>query len=198
MIFRVCPSVVVSAIVSCVFASACSSTPATARAFVSATLSAGATMGQCTVAANAPSLMIGTIPASPMDTVTRMSSGGDTTITCSVKSASGGFDILIEADDNSMQVGEGGSFQMSGHVTTTGGTDIDVHFNAAGTGTYAESDCTITFAFTATDALPPAPPNVAAGRIWGHVECPNASTTANGGTTFCVAAADFVFENCSE
>jgi hypothetical protein len=204
MIFRVCPSVVVSAIVSCVFASACSSTPATARAFVSASLSAGATKGQCTVSANTPSLTIGTIPASPMDTVVRAGSGGDTNITCSVKSASGGFDINIEAIDNSTQVGQGGSLLISGHVTPStattegGGTNITVDLNAAGTGTYTETDCTISFDFATTNALPPAPPNVAAGRIWGHVQCPNASTTSNGGTTFCVASADFVFENCTE
>ena len=197
MIFRVCPSLVVSAIVSCVFASACSSKSASEQAFVNATLSSGATMGSCNQA-DANTLSIGKDTAGA--TVSRAAGSGTIVLTCSVKAASGGFNVAIEADNNSMVTGQGGSLRIEGTVNSSGkGSNITVSLNAGGTGTYTESDCTITPSFSnMTLGLPPAPPNVAAGRIWGNVNCPNAAATENGSQTFCVASADFVFENCSE
>ena len=60
---------------------------------------------------------------------------------------------------------------------------------------YAESDCTIAPTFDLTDSLSPAPPSVALGRIYGHLDCPNAAGALAGDE--CGFQADFVFEECA-
>jgi hypothetical protein len=199
MTFRVCPTLVASAIVSCAFASACSSTPATPRAFVDAQLTSGASGGQCNFNSAMP-LVIGSVPGAG-ETVNRVSSGSDqVSVTCTVHGKGNNtFHITAQVTDNSSVLGQGGSLRIEGDVTESGGGSmINTTLNAAGTA-YMETDCTISLTgFNVTNGLPPAPPAVASGRIWGSLRCPNALSTSSGSQYACVAAADFVFENCAD
>jgi hypothetical protein len=204
MTFRAAPPLAILSISSCVlasvFASACSSPAPAARAWVETQLASGSPMGQCTFS-DQLALQIG--PAGvPGQTVTRVNTGsnsnGPITVTCSVKSSSGGFAIAVEADNSSQVAGQGGNFRMQGTVDKTGnGTGIQSTMSFSGAG-YSESDCTISNMFTLTQGSTPDPTqaSVDPGRIWGHLKCPNASATANGNQVFCVLEADFVFENC--
>ena len=75
-------------------------------------------------------------------------------------------------------------------------------FQSTGSGTYRETDCTISFTYQ-QEAVPDNPP-IAAGRIWGHISCPTAQVAGqtvmlpDGGTQNrqCDAEADFLFEQC--
>jgi hypothetical protein len=201
MTFRVCPPLVASAIVFCAFASACSGSSAAPQAFVEAQLASGATNGNCNLAGGAPLLQIGGVPdgGAAGSAVQRVHSGGANVVTCSVKGTGNNqFAVDAEVDQNSQVIGVGGSLRITGTVSQSGGSNIAVTLNTGGT-TYKESDCSISFSgFQVSLGLPPAPPNVAAGRIWGTAYCPNAAATANGAQTVCRATADFVFENCGE
>ena len=85
-------------------------------------------------------------------------------------------------------------------LSFTGGTDITASFyNSVDLGPYEEDDCTISYTYLGS-AVPISPP-IAAGRIWGHVNCPKAvdSGQNNGtGAVTCPASADFLFEQCNQ
>jgi hypothetical protein len=84
-----------------------------------------------------------------------------------------------------------------------GGTGIQGGFTRAANGSFTGSNCSITFTYNG-NPVPVAGSPVAAGRIWGHIDCPNAmqggtvEIRADGSTTdrACDAQADFLFENC--
>ena len=202
MTFRAFSRFVVPTILACAVVSACSSTPATPRAYVSETLMSGATSGTCNISGGSAVLTIGTSMIN--QAVERVASGtvegGSVDIHCTVAAASGGFRIALNASLNSMLQATGGSLQATGTVDATqGGSNIDVTVNNAGTGIYQESDCTITYMFDLTTGLSPALPAAAPGRIWGHLDCPNAvdaNASSGGGPVACHVQADFVFENC--
>jgi hypothetical protein len=141
-------------------------------------------------------LQVGPTPTTGQS-VTRVdngSDGGSVVVVCDVKASGGGFSIELEAGELSLSTG--GDLRVSGEVTDGGtGTNIAVAFNAGGQN-YTASDCTVTTAFAVTPGVPPAPPSVAAGRIFGHLECPDATSQTAIGS--CALGADFVFENCSE
>ncbi|MCL2449394.1 MAG: hypothetical protein FWD17_10635 [Polyangiaceae bacterium] len=195
------PTLVACSIVSGIVASACSSKNATPQAFVEAQLASGAANGQCNFG-NEVVLTIGDVDAKTND-VKRVSDGsGPTTVSCTVKSTgNGNFSISGEVADNATGLGRGGSLVISGTVNdSNGGQNISVRLTEQGT-TYAEEDCSIMFPsssiFAISMALTPAPPNVATGRIFGELSCPNASTIG-GSPAVCIATMDFVFENCSQ
>jgi hypothetical protein len=174
------------------------SVTATARAFVVAQLGPGASMGTCNVAAQTP-FEIGPTP-SPGQTVTRVDDGADgglVAVACKVKSSDAGFSVMLEAADNSTT--NGGELRLSGLVSSNGdATNIAVALDTLGV-QYSGSDCTVVPTFTLTPGNAPGAPSVAAGRIFGHAECLNATTASSGGMpSFCLLEADFVFENCSE
>jgi hypothetical protein len=111
-----------------------------------------------------------------------------------------GFNVFAEATYGS------GSLQNSiiiqGHFNGTPGTQTGISGSfldalslsqetlaeAPTTGTNADPGCTISY--------PLAGMGIASGRVWAHIDCPNAADL-NVSVT-CDAKADFLFENCSE
>ncbi len=145
------------------------------------------------------------------DKPTTVSSGGSTgsgtaNITCTVHPSGNGFDI-----DLSVTVAgtPGGNVTISspagaGAVTMSGGTGITASFTSGTMGPYSSNACTLTFTYEGQPV--PVSPAVAAGRIWGHIDCPDAAiagqmtTGPDGGVreVSCPASADFLFEQCNE
>jgi hypothetical protein len=186
--------------------SACSSKSAPADAFVLTSLQP-VKGGLCSFAQQTTLIEVGVPVGMKPDTVPNGGSqaGGQVTVSCTVHSDSGGFDI----DLNVELVGQGSMHvysTASGAVTSSGAMGINGDFSKSvgGSGeTYSASDCTLTYVYMRA-AVPDSSP-VASGRIWGHVSCIDAQTNSNvllpdGGTApqTCDAEADFLFENCSE
>jgi hypothetical protein len=131
---------------------------------------------------------------------------GTATIDCTVHPSGSGFDISLSV---SVAGTPGGNITITspagtGAVTTSGGKGITASFFSNNRGPYAETDCTISYRYMGA-AVPDNPP-IAAGRIWGHIVCPNAkesgqtTTGPDGGAVArqCPASADFLFEQCNQ
>jgi hypothetical protein len=93
----------------------------------------------------------------------------------------------------------------AGAVTTSGGSGITASFySSVDQGPFSDTDCTITYTYLGKPV--PISPPIAAGRIWGHIECPHAldsgqtTTGPDGGAVErqCPASADFLFEQCNQ
>ncbi len=155
-------------------------------------------------------LDIGTATGGKPTTVADQGSTGNGTasITCVVHPSGNGFDIQLEAV---LQGANGGNVtitspQGAGAVTTSGSTSVTASFyNNVNGGAYVDQHCVLTYKYMG-GAVPISPP-IAAGRIWGHITCPNAVDTsgqtkqgADGGATTatCPASADFLFEQCGQ
>jgi hypothetical protein len=123
-----------------------------------------------------------------------------------VRPSGSGFDIVLYAV---LSGTSGGTVAITsppseGAVTTSGGVGISASFLETDMGTFTSTDCTITFTYMG-EPVPVSPP-VAAGRIWGHLECPDAleanhlGTGPDGGATVvtCPVSADFLFEQCAQ
>ena len=125
---------------------------------------------------------------------------GTVTLSCAVDPSGAAFKVKINAEIGGQN---GGSVTIVGNVDATGGTGIYGGFTSAQNGTFVAQDCSITFTYN-MEPVPVGGSPVAAGRIWGHIDCPNAmesgtaEITADGGATqrTCDAHADFLFENC--
>jgi hypothetical protein len=125
---------------------------------------------------------------------------GTVSLSCKVDSSGGGFNIQLSAEVGGSQ---GASFTAVGEVSANGGTGIQGGFTSATNGTFSDENCTITFTYN-MQPVPVAGSPVDPGRIWGHVDCPNAKqpgtteTSDDGSLTerTCDAHADFLFENC--
>jgi hypothetical protein len=193
---------------ACGAATACSSTTnPTADAFVSATVGAGSDPMICAFGGTPmPWLEIGDgVGGNP----TRINNGGSNgdgsvDVNCTVHPDGNGFDISLSAELTG-PMGASLIIQSSGSgaVTTSGGT-VQASFGSGTNGSYSSNNCTITYTYNGT-AVPDSPP-IAAGRIWGHVDCPAAMDTSStktgpdGGPTSdtCDANADFLFEQCGQ
>lgn len=208
------PALVVAAL-----AAACSSTPATARAYVSANIVQSNTApGQCNLASSTQIMLIGQNNVLQPITDTnpkRISNGsqeaGSVTVQCTVHPSGSGFHIAISSSVSNGISGSGGSMVITGNVTCTpssngcapnGGSGLTGTFDNAGI-TYTDTNCSISYTYGGNPILLQGPsadqhaPQVAAGRIWGHIDCPNA-VTETGQSFTCDANADFVFENCAQ
>lgn len=127
---------------------------------------------------------------------------GTVTLDCKVdpSGGGGGFNIQLSAEVGGPN---GGSLTVVGNVDVSGGTGIQGGFTSAANGSFTGSNCSVTFTYNG-NPVPVGGSPVAAGRIWGHIDCPNAieagtvEIDADGGTTVrtCDAQADFLFENC--
>ncbi len=153
-------------------------------------------------------LPVGTSTADKPTTVADQGSTGNgtATVTCTVHPQGNGFDIELSVD---VAGNPGGNISITspqgeGAVTTSGGTGITASFYSNNRGPYSESNCKITYTYQG-QAVPVSPP-IAAGRIWGHIDCPQAveqgqtTTGPDGGpaTIACPASADFLFEQCNQ
>jgi hypothetical protein len=193
----------------CAASSACSNnSPSPADAFVDAHVGIGGDP-TCNLKVQQTFVGIGTAVAGKPVTVNdgdTQSGSSQVHVSCSVTTAANGFDVSLSA---SMEGLQGGSLTITsppgqGAVTESGGSGIRGTFQSANSGVYSENDCTITYTYNSSAV--PDTPAIAAGRIWGHISCPNAknsgSTTvgADGGATnvTCDAEADFLFEQCGQ
>lgn len=153
-------------------------------------------------------LPVGTSTADKPTTVTDQGSTGSGTasVTCTVHPQGNGFDIALSIAVNG---NPGGNVTISspsgeGAVTTSGGKGITASFYSNNRGPYASNNCTITYTYQG-QPVPVSPP-IAAGRIWGHIDCPQAvdatmtTTGVDGGAenVACPASADFLFEQCNQ
>jgi hypothetical protein len=193
MTFRAFPRLFVPAITAFGLSSACSSAPPPAQAYVTTEIGSG---GGAVCNTMGTTFSLGS--ATPNETVSRATGSGPIAIDCSVAASGSNYNLAIDVTNSTMVVGQGGALSIQGTVNgTTGGTGINASLNAGGVD-YTESDCTIAFTFTLSNGLPPLPPSVESGRVWGHLDCPMASAAESGQTSTCHVQADFVFENCKE
>jgi hypothetical protein len=205
MTFRDGRHLVFPALLVAAVAVGCSSKPATAKAYVLASLTQSAAGGgTCNFGSSMSILKIGTQdPTMPLtDTNPQRvndgsSQGGSISLDCTVQPSGGEFNIAISATVRNQLNGGGGSMTITGQVDpSTGGTGLHGTFANGGV-QYDDTNCTLTF----TDmgqaiTLANNAPKVAAGRIWGHIDCPQATASGSGQNFTCDASADFVFENC--
>ncbi len=179
-----------------------------AAVYIQATV--GPTAAQtCPQVSTKPVLDVGTGTGGTPTTVDDQGNGssGQVSVTCTVHPSGNGFDVDLETN---MQGTQGGSVVITtpsgdGRVTTGTSTGVTAHFlgNMTG-GPYVDTNCTITYTYMGSDIN--LSPLVAAGRIWGHIDCPHAQdrsqmkTQPDGGVgpAECFASADFLFENCQQ
>jgi hypothetical protein len=193
--------------IACALFVACSGNkPPVADAFISAYVGPGnGGSSVCGYQSETAFVQIG----SPLDpkpsTVTSgdfQQGSGTVTLDCKVDPSGGGqFRIQLSAEVDGEN---GGSVSAVGYVTASGGTNIQGGFTNAMNGSFSESNCTITFTYNMLP-VPVGGSPIASGRIWGHMDCPNAmqgDTTEigeDGGQTerTCDGSVDFLFENCN-
>jgi hypothetical protein len=132
------------------------------------------------------------------------STGSDVfSVTCTVHAVGAGFDVSLSLSDQGPQ---GGTVTISspsgaGGVTASGGSGISATFTSAQGVVAHGRNCTITPTYQGQPVSQN--PSVFVGKIWGHVSCPNAVLTMEGGApdaagSQCDAEADFLFENCGQ
>jgi hypothetical protein len=183
--------------------------PAKARAYVNAVYAAGVNpVSLCGTAVDMPVVSVGSLVTIPMPgqlPVTPTADGdfspgaGTAHVACSVSGGGSSFQITLSAAVDGM-----GSFSAYGMVDSmSGGTGIIGNFTAAGNGTFRSSNCTISYSYN-NMPVPVNGPPVSSGRIFAHIDCPDAVNMgqsglgADGGiaSKTCEARADFLFENC--
>ena len=210
MIARKLRCVALPAVMGALAVVACSGTPPAARAYVTATVQPGTQSSNgsdlCGFGQQMSFVIIGT-PTAPLPTTVtdgNTQAGALVHVTCSVRASGDGFDIQASANVEGLN---GGTFTLTGHVNAMGGMGLAASFNNANNGTFSQSEgasggCTVSY----TGDPPPQNPAVAAGRIWGHVDCEAASRSdeltqlPDGGSVprTCQAVADFLFEDCDQ
>ena len=113
--------------------------------------------------------------------------GATVTVDCRVTPSAGGFDVSVTTSKTGDTTG--GSLHIEGQFTATGTqSKIIASFGKASIGNFSANDCTVQF----TNQYM----GVAAGRVWGVIDCPDASYPSQMRT--CDATAEFRFENCDE
>jgi hypothetical protein len=207
MITRIFRHASLPALLAGIAVPSCSSQAPTPEAMVAVTMSSGSNGILCPFS-DETFAQIGA-PTSPNPNTV---SDGDTyagytvQVACSVVPSGGGFDVQASAAISGPQ---GGSLTVTGHVDSSGGTGLHGGFTGQGGQSYdQETGCTVTYTMKG-NPVPPAGggPPVAAGRIWGHIDCPSAQATASSGYASlpdggselktCEGQADFLFANCT-
>jgi hypothetical protein len=127
--------------------------------------------------------------------------GSPVHVNCKVDQSGGGFDIQLAAELDGMN---GGTLFISGTgVRATGSTSgLTGTFTTSGQN-FIDHNCTFTQTYNGGNL--PAGGQPAQGRIWGHIDCPNAvangmfGISGDGGSVArtCDGRADFFFENCN-
>ncbi len=124
---------------------------------------------------------------------------GAVSVYCAVDPSGSGFDVNLSAE---LAATNGGTISVSGHVNATGSTPgLSATFETMGQ-LFRDNDCTFTLTYNGSPLAAGGAP--AAGRIWGHIDCPNAAESGmfgmgpDGGTITrtCEGTADLLFENC--
>lgn len=135
-------------------------------------------------------------------------------VSCTVHPQGSGFDIELTAIEQGPQ---GGSLTITspsgaGKVTTMDSSGVSASFVGSGGISFREeansndpTGCTISYLYdpggsvggVGGDKAVPVSPPIAGGRIWGHIKCPKAVSTAQPNVV-CNAEADFIFEQCNQ
>ncbi len=115
---------------------------------------------------------------------------GTASVSCSVKAAGDGFDVAASV---ALSGATGGLFRIEGKLkpnTTEDQSGVYAIFTGRlSNGNYEQKDRTCIVSFEGAQG-------VAAGRVWGDIECPTAEDTTAKST--CRAVAEFRFENCDQ
>jgi hypothetical protein len=201
------------AIFACILAHAsfgCSGNkPAKAQAYVAAAVTAGNnSVSLCGFSADQTVVSVGNtvqfpksgqLPVQPTSDGDFSPGSGTAHIQCSVSGGGSSFQVTLSA-----AVDGQGSFSLYGKVDGNGnGTGIIANFTAANNGAFRASDCTVSPSFM-NGPVPVNGSPVTGGRIFAHVDCPDAmnmqqsGVADDGGIAFktCDAHADFLFQNC--
>jgi hypothetical protein len=118
-------------------------------------------------------------------------------VTCKVDGNGNGFDIQLSAT-----LEGSGSMTVSGHISSAGTSmGLNGSFTTMGN-SFRDNNCS--FSYMYNNAPLPGSGAATGGRIWGHVDCPNAvlagqtGTSDDGGSVArtCDGFADFLFQNC--
>jgi hypothetical protein len=191
--------------------SACSSSNSspTPETYIAATVGPGENENLCNLGVTTQWVNLGLFHPDLPDTVKDGGNvgGNAVSVVCTVATSGNGFDVALSATEEGTA---GGTVVITsptgqGAVTASGGSGITGVFASGANGDYRDTDCTI--AFTYAGGTVPNDPPIAAGRIWGHISCPQATTTGksvnnpDGGAPLpvtCDAEADFLFQECAQ
>ena len=112
---------------------------------------------------------------------------GKASVSCSVIEARDGFDIALHAE---LTGATGGAMTVTGHVLRSADSPgISAALTRKGETYNAAGNCIITFNTAVGHA-------VAAGRVWGLLDCPDAEAPSQ--QRVCTTHAELRFENCSQ
>ena len=187
---------------------ACSNSPGPpSEAFLAATLGPGSLNGvndapACSMQASVDWQIGNNTANKPLEYQDGSHQGaGSVHVFCSVDSSGDGFNIDLSAQILGTDMS--GSMSVSGFVNTTGtSTGLRGIFATMGQ-QFVDNNCTFTQTYNGGPL--PSGSEPASGRIWGHIDCPNAieggmfGTGVDGGAVLrtCEGTADFLFENCN-
>lgn len=127
--------------------------------------------------------------------------GASVKVNCSVDPDGSSFDVQLAAE---LDGSSGGTLFVSGKVQASGtSVGLSAAFTTQGQTFNAQDSCV--FALTYENTPLPQGAQPAAGRVWGHIDCPIAFANGQQGTgpdgsvitRTCDAQADFLFENCN-
>jgi len=120
--------------------------------------------------------------------------GSPVALDCSVVANGDKFDVDATAEIRS---NEGGSVRITGSFSPSGvQTGVRAVFQRADYGQFSAQNCTVTYYDTTTEDPSTSFRGVAAGRVWGFLDCPSAQNVSS--NTACLGKAQFRFENCSK
>ncbi len=187
---------------------ACSNSPGPpAKAYLSATIGPGSLTGvndasACSMQSDIPYQIGNPVANKPTEYEDGSHQGGGSVhVFCTVDQSGNGFNINVSAQILGSDMS--GSMSISGTVNQNGSSSgLRGIFATAGQ-QFVDSNCTFTQTYNNNPL--PAGGAPASGRIWGHIDCPNAEESgmfglgADGGavTRTCEGSADFLFENCN-
>jgi len=123
------------------------------------------------------------------------SGGAPVTVQCTVAPTSTGYSVQAF-----VEYGDYGSLTINGSIAVSGSAQPGTQTNISGTfgdgiglagAKLADDDCTVTFTQNANMGIAPS-------RIWGVIDCPNATASGNTATMNCDGNAQFLFENCAQ
>ena len=112
---------------------------------------------------------------------------GTASVSCSVVEATDGFDVILSAQ---LSGATGGAMTLSGHILRNiDSPGVTMRISRKGETYSANANCTMTFNTGIGHGI-------AAGRVWGIVDCPDAE--APGQQRICATNAILRFENCGQ
>ncbi len=111
---------------------------------------------------------------------------GKAAVSCSVVESGDAFNVALQAE---LSGATGGTMTLKGRILR-GIESPDVTFFIGSKGeTFSSTSCVVTFNTLVGHGI-------AAGRVWGFVDCPNAEAPTQ--NRICATRAEFRFENCGQ